>query len=210
LGSTLPPNFRFLPPPRTTSFLRIDPPLLEPVFFTFFAPPLSLSLGSAPATDPLLTISPLLGSFYIAVYSYLTSRREYTKTIEPTVELSPHKLIRSVGLLGPYIFGILLLSFFSFLLSGVELPCPSYRRRGRNQIRRQKNSVPLPKHIPSSVSSHCLFYSDPQTIPLQSPNSKVPEWGKSRLWHWFKDRPGIGLPNAHGKCVEVDSGGDIR
>ncbi len=41
-------------------------------------------------------------------------------------------------------------------------------------------------------------------------DSKVPDWGKSRLWHMVKVDSGIGLPNAHGKRVGVDSGVDIR
>jgi hypothetical protein len=41
---------------------------------------------------------------------------------------------------------------------------------------------------------------------------KVPDWWIKyrRLWHRAKVDSGIGLPNAHGKCVGVDSGGDIR
>jgi hypothetical protein len=41
--------------------------------------------------------------------------------------------------------------------------------------------------------------------------SKVPDWGiKSTLAYMVKADSGIGFPNAHGKCVGVDSGVDIR
>ncbi len=39
-----------------------------------------------------------------------------------------------------------------------------------------------------------------------------PDWGikSTLLWHRVKVDSGIGLPNAHGNCVGVDSGVDVR
>ncbi len=45
---------------------------------------------------------------------------------------------------------------------------------------------------------------------LAEAKSKVPDWGLKSTLALDEGQSGIGLPNAHGKCVGVDSGVDIR
>jgi hypothetical protein len=68
-----------------------------------------------------------------------------------------------------------------------------------------EHSTSTLEHSTSTVTPVHFGYR-PRARPKAK--SKVPEY--SRLWHRVKVDSGKGLPKAHGKCVGVHSGVDIR